>query len=306
MAYKDYYQILGINKNASSEEIRKAYRRLAAKYHPDKNPNDSAAAEKFKEINEAHQVLGNSEKRKMYDQFGEDWKHYKQTGQDFDRSKYAKQKGGERRRYHTNFDFGDIFGRSSPDDLFDILFGQGFTETAGRQKREFNGADLTAEITITLEEAYQGITKLFNTNGQTIKLNIHRGIKDKQILRLPGKGASGFGGGKNGDLLLIIKIIAHPNFQRKENDLYCDLSVDLYTAVLGGKVNLKTLKGTIKVNIPQETEGDKILRLTGLGMPFYNNNRYGDLYVKILVQIPKGLNKKELELFQELKRMREK
>lgn len=305
MTYKDYYSILGVQKAATPEEIRKAYRQLALKYHPDKNKGDKTAEEKFKDINEANEVLSDPEKRKKYDQFGQDWEHYQEAAKDgekFDWSKYARQPGGGQRFEST--DFGDVFGGGEAGDFFEMLFGQPFGGRRGKSVA-MRGADLEAEMDLSLEDAYHGATRMLTLDGQTIRIKVDPGIKDGQLLRLRGKGGAGLNGGPHGNLYLTVKIHEHPDFRREENNLYCDLPVGLYTAVLGGKVEVRTPKGNIKVDIPKETQNGKVLRLKGLGMPYYKEkNKYGDLYVKISVELPKSLSETELGLFSKLAEIR--
>ncbi len=313
MEYKDYYKILGVDKNASAAEIKKAFRKLAVKYHPDKNPGDKTAEAKFKEINEANEVLSDTEKKKRYDTLGENWNSYQQQGgspQDFDWSRYANTGQGGQTFYST--DFGEGFGGGGFSDFFESIFGggfgSGFSGSQGRTSRSvFKGQDMQAELHISLEDAYRGSEKIFEVNGQSIKLKIKPGIQDGQILRLTGKGYAGAQGGKHGDLLIVIRVDKDPNFNRIDDDLYCDLQVDIYTAVLGGKVELNTFKGKIKVNIAKETSNGKTLRLKGLGMPKYGKeNQFGDLYVKIDLQTPKNLSPEEIKLFKQLEGMRKK
>ncbi len=311
MEYKDYYKILGVSKTATQDEIKKAFRKLAVKYHPDKNKGNKEAEEKFKELNEANEVLSDKEKRKKYDELGENWKYYQQSGggdQDFDWSRYANQ-GGRQTQYTYEGDFGDTFGESGFSDFFETLFGGGgFRSGRGRRsakRSSMKGEDLSAEMSITLEDAYLGAEKLFDLNGQSIKLKIKPGIQEGQTLKLTGKGAPGYNGGSAGDLLLRIHILNDPVFERKGNDLHTDLRVGLYSAVLGGKALLKTLKGNINVNIPKESQNGKVLRLQGLGMPLYGkSNQYGDLYAKLNIEIPINLSEKEISLFKELTDLR--
>lgn len=316
MDYKDYYKTLGVDKSASTDEIKKAFRKLALKYHPDKNKGDKAAEEKFKEINEANEVLSDKEKRKKYDELGENYKYYQQSGnagQGFDWSQYANAGGGGRQRTYSfsgGDDFEDMFGGSGGySDFFDMLFGGGFGGTQkkrrGSRTMQSRGQDYQAEMDITLEEAYSGTTRVFKHNHQSIKLNIKPGIPDGQILKIPGKGGSGRSGGPAGDLLIKINVLPHKIFERKDNDLYADLNMDLYTAVLGGKVQFKTLKGVIKIDIAKESEFGKTLRLQKLGMPVYGKtNEFGDLYLKVNVQMPKNLSAKEIKLFSDLQKLR--
>jgi curved DNA-binding protein len=303
MNYKDYYSVLGVAKDATIDDIKKAYRKLALKYHPDKNKGDKAAAEKFNDINDANQVLSDPEKRKKYDQFGADYKRYEEAGAQpggFDWSKYAGGRGGQSHRM-SGEDFESMFGEDSDGDLFEMLFGQREGSRRGRMNRAIKGDDLEAETTLSLDEAYHGSTRLIHLDEQTIRVTIPRGIADGQVLRITGKGVPGWNGGPNGDLFLTIKIAPHIEFARTVNDLHRDLSVDLYTAVLGGKVIAKTMKGPVKVNIPMGTQNNGTLRLRGLGMPVYGKkNEFGDLMVTITVQLPEHLSEQELELFRKL------
>jgi curved DNA-binding protein len=307
MNYKDYYQVLGVARTATTEEIKKAYRRLARRYHPDKNPGDKSAEEKFKELNEANEVLSDPAKRKKYDKFGQDWKQYKDAGGQegqFDWSKFAGRSEGQ--VHYEGGDFADLSGNEDASDFFEMLFGQRVGKGKGKSAFKFRGQDASAEFQVSLEEAYAGTTRLLKLNGQTIRVRIGRGIEDGQILRLAGKGMGGVNGGENGDLYLTVRIADHPEFRRDGKDLRMNLPVGLYTAVLGGKVKVKTLRGNIRVDIPKGTSNGKVLRLTGLGMPEYNGkSKFGDLYLKISVRIPENLSPKELELFKELASLRE-
>ncbi len=313
MEYKDYYKVLGVSKNATKDEIKKAYRKLAVKFHPDKNKGNKEAEEKFKEINEANEVLSDEEKRKKYDQFGENWQYYQQSGQQggFDWSQYANPGGGQQ-YYSYSGDAGD-FGGSGFSDFFETLFGGGgFGGSQSRTRRrgssrsaQLRGEDLSAELSITLNDAYHGAEKIFDLDGQSIKLKIRPGIADGQVLKLGGKGGAGHRGGSAGDLLLKIKVLSDPVFERKGNDLYTNLNVNLYTAVLGGKAPLRTFKGTINISIPKESQNGKVMRLQGMGMPVYGKSgQFGDLYAKINVDIPTSLSSKESDLFKELQKLR--
>jgi curved DNA-binding protein len=307
MLYKDYYQVLDVDKNATSEEIKKAYRKLAKRYHPDKNKNDLAAEEKFKKINEANAVLSDPEKRKKYDQYGRDWKHYQEAGVHpggFDWTKYANQ-GGEQTHYASGADLNDIFGKEGFSDFFEMLFGQGIRQGRGKATFQFRGQDIAASATISMEEAYHGTTRIFQLNGQTIKITIHPGIYDQQKLKLSGKGNLGVGGGDNGDLYLTVHVDRTPDFERKGDHLYCEVPVDLYTAILGGEVNVETMKGNVRLSIPRETEDGKVFKLKGLGMPKPGKKqKYGDLFAKVSIRIPKKLSAREVKLFEELRDLR--
>ena len=315
MEYKDYYKVLGVEKNASQSDIKKAYRKLAVKHHPDKNKDNKAAEEKFKEVNEANEVLSDPEKRKKYDELGENYHHYQQSGgaQDFDWSQYANRGGGGgQRQYSYEGDFGNSFGGGGFSDFFENLFGGGggFGSQQTKSRRSARrasqrGDDFNAEMSITLNDAYSGAEKLFDLDGQSIKLKIKPGIANGQVLKLTGKGSKDQNGGSAGDLLLKIDILNDPLFERKGNDLHTTLSVNLYTAILGGKSALKTFKGTINVNIPKESQNGKVLRLQKMGMPVYGKpNEFGDMYVKLNVEIPTNLSEKEIELYNELDKLR--
>lgn len=303
MTYKDYYKVLGVAETATPEEIKSAYRKFALKYHPDRTRGDKAAEEKFKEVNEANEVLSDPQKRKKYDQFGKDWNHYQEAGAQpggFDWSKYASGQSGKAHRMSSE-ELDAMFAEEGAADLFELLFGQQSGQRRGRKAYTIKGEDLEAETSLLLEEAYHGTTRLIKVGDQTIRVTIHPGIEDRHVLRVSGKGTAGMNGGANGDLYLTVNVASHPDFQRKGNDLYCDLPVALYTAVLGGTTKIKTLKGTVKVNIPKETPNGRVLRLRGLGMPIYDKkNEFGNLYVKVLIQLPDHLDKEELDLFKKL------
>lgn len=304
MDVKDYYKILGVDKNSSPDQIKSAYRKLAMKYHPDKTKGDKSAEEKFKEVNEAYEVLKDPEKKKKYDQFGENWKYYEQAGQqgDFDWSQFSSGGGGGRSYTYSSGDFGS--GDFS--DFFENLFGgMGSGRSArsgGRSSMSFKGQDYNAELSITLEDAYKGNSKTFSFQGNSIKLNIKPGINDGHVLNLNGKGAPGVNGGPNGDLYITIKVEKDPNFERKGNDLYTNLDVDMFTALLGGKAKLKTFKGSININIQAGTQSGKLLKLSKMGMPNYGKpNESGDLYATVMIKIPENISDSGRKKIEELK-----
>ena len=310
MDFKDYYKILGLAKTATADEIKKAYRKLAVKYHPDKNPNNKPAEEKFKEINEANEVLGNPEKRKKYDELGENWKYYQQSGQqpgqgqaqDFDWSKWTTNNGGGSRQYTS----GEQFNEGDFSDFFENVFGGRFSGGKQSQQRTFKGEDYNAEMEVSLEEAYTGTTRQLDLENQKLQLKTKPGLKDGQVLRLKEKGGKGMNGGAAGDLYITVHIQEHPHFKRKGDDLYCDITVDLYTAILGGQALIRTLRNPIKMNIAKETDNGKVLRLKGMGMPVYGKeNEFGDLYAKVNIRLPKDLSAKEIELFKELSNIKQ-
>jgi len=306
MNYKDYYKVLGVPQTATTEEINSAFRKLALKYHPDKNKGDRDAVNKFTDINDAHEVLGDPEKRKKYDQFGADYRQYEQSGAQgggFDWSKYAA--GGQQGHRMSGEEFGSMFSDGEGVDIFELLFGARNGRRRGRRSAAVQGEDLNAETTISLEEAYHGTARLIRIDNQTIRVAIARGIEDQQVLRIAGKGAPGWGGGESGDLFLTVRVAPHSEFHRRGNDLHREIPVELYTAILGGKVLVKTFKGAVKVDIPKETPNHKELRLRGLGMPVFGaTDEYGDLFVTIDIHTPDHLSQQETDLFRKLSTLR--
>jgi curved DNA-binding protein len=318
MDYKDYYKILGVSRDASANEIKKAYRKLAGKYHPDANPDDELAAKKFKDVSEAYEVLRDAEKKKIYDQVGNDWKKYHRAGgtaDDFDWSRYAGNRhqysppGGFRYEHQGNFD--DLFGSGggSPfSDFFDSLFGGGgFTageaDFRGQMRRQ--SQDLQATMEVTLEDIARGAEKTFLLDNNRIRVKIPKGIRSGQKLKLAGRGHQDIRGGKAGDLYIEIREKAHPIWKRSGNDLMIEKDVDLYTLLLGGNIDVKTPRGSVKVKIPELTKPGKSLRLKGQGLPFFKKeNSYGDLLVKLNCDIPSKLTAEERELFGKLKELR--
>lgn len=300
MDYKDYYKILGVEKTATIEQIKKAYRKLAIKYHPDKNPNDKKAEEKFKEINEANDVLSNEEKRKQYDELGENWQHYQQQGGNpNDYAQYARSRQSQGGGYSGNFSGNE----EQFSDFFESIFGKGAAGFGNARHRTYgmDGNDMQAEASITLEEAFNGTSRQINLENQKLNLKIKPGITDGQVLRLRGKGGAGYNGGQNGDLLITIHILPNSRFERKGNDLYLDQPLDLYTAVLGGKIAVNTIDKTLNINIPEGTDSNKVFRLKGMGMPIYDKpTERGDAYVKVVITTPKNLSEEEKRLFREL------
>jgi curved DNA-binding protein len=286
MEYKDYYKILGLKKEATTDEIKKSFRKLAVKYHPDKNAGDKAAEEKFKEISEANEVLSDPEKRKKYDEMGENWQQYAQQGADF----------GQANRQRYSYSGGQDFGGGDFSDFFESVFGGRFNASRGSQK----GSDYSAEVELSLEEAYNGTSRLLEVSGEKLQMKFKPGVKEGQTLRIRGKGGPG-SNGERGDIYVNIHVAVHPHFERKENDLYCEAPVDLYTLILGGKAMIHTLKGTIKIDIPKDAENGKTLRLKGMGMPVFGTEKTGDLYAKVKAILPKDLSEEEIEIFKQLK-----
>lgn len=303
MTYRDYYKDLGVRSSATAAEIRKAYRTLAKKHHPDKNKGAKSAEERFKVISEAYEVLSDPAKRKTYDEFGRDWKNYQKAGasaEGFDWSRYQGNRPTRPAGAGSNeSDAG--FGDPGMNDLFEMLFGQRSASERRRTSYQEKGEELHARTVLTLEEAFRGTTRLIKLNDQTIKVSIKPGIADGQLLRIAGKGGVGSGGGSNGDLYLSVAIAPHPEVQRIGNDLHRDVFVELYDAVLGGKTSVRTLTGKVTVTIPKGAVNGQQLRLQGLGMPVYGKaGEYGDLLVTIGIVLPERLDEHELELFRAL------
>ena len=304
MEYKDYYKILGLTKGATPDEIKKAYRKLALAYHPDKKPDDKRAAQKFSEISEANEVLTNSDKRKTYDQFGQNPKDYQDTGAGSasgpgwsERARRSAGTGGS-----ATFHFAGDQGDGIPDDFFEMLFGQKFSG-GDAKPASFKGTDAVVEAPITLEEAYHGTTRMIVVDRQTIRVKIKPGSADQQILRIPGKGGPGHNG-PAGDLIIRLVLLPHPFYDRRQDDLYCSVPVDVYTALLGGSVKVKTLRGTVSFNVPAETPNGRLLKLGGLGVPLFGGkNNHGDLYARVEIQLPKNLSDEEKELLGRLREL---
>jgi curved DNA-binding protein len=297
--YKDYYKILGVDKKASQDEIKKAYRVLAVKHHPDKNPDNKAAEEQFKLANEANEVLGNPEKRKKYDELGENWQQYEKQGNQQGGNPFGGNQGGQYRYESSGNDpFG---GQSDFSDFFEQFFAGGGRNGGGRTQNR-KGGDYETEMEITLEEAYQGTSRTIQVDNEKLRITTKPGSYDDQQLRIKNKGAKGNSEDNRGDLFVRIKVKNNQDFIRKGNDLYHTQTIDLYTAVLGGEVLVSTLSGQVKIKISEGTQNGKSIRLKGKGMPIYDKKDvFGDFYLEIKVQIPDKLTDKQRELFEQLK-----
>ncbi|GGG39067.1 DnaJ C-terminal domain-containing protein [Hymenobacter glacieicola] len=306
MDYKDYYQVLGLDKAATKDQIKKAYRKLARQYHPDVNPNNAEAERKFKEINEAHEVLSDDEKRQKYDQLGADWQRYQQAGAGwggqgggagFDWSQYA-QGGG-----YNGAE--DPFGGADFSDFFSSMFGGMGGGSQGGSTRPRAGQDYQAELELTLAEAYHGGPRTLTVNGKNLRLTIHPGVEDGQVIRLRDQGGPGRNGGPAGSLYITLRIPPDARYSRTGNDLTMDVPVSIYTALLGGEQVVETLSGPVKINIKPETQNGTRLRLRGKGFPVYRQaGQFGDLYLRLTLTLPQNLSEKEKELFRQLAELR--
>jgi len=297
MEFIDYYRILGVEKTASADDIKKAYRKLARKYHPDLNPNDKEANKKFQQINEANEVLSDPEKRKKYDQYGKDWQHAEQFEQAKQQQQhYQHSPGGGREEFFT----GD-FGNGDFSDFFESLFGGARGSSGQRSKAKFRGEDYQAELQIPLSEAAKTHQQTFTINGKSIRITVPAGIENDQKIKLKGHGGPGINGGPAGDLYITFTIVNNTPFKRKGDDLYITTDLDLYTAILGGEVTVDTLAGKVKLQIKPYTQNNSTIRLKGKGFPVYKQEgQHGDLYITWQVKLPTNLSEKEKALFTEL------
>lgn len=316
MEFKDYYKTLGVDKQADADAIKKAFRKLAAKYHPDKNPGSKAAEERFKEINEANEVLSDPEKRKRYDQLGAHWNDpgFQEgfPGGFGGRPGPGPAGGGRRRaRAFSEEDLGGIFGGGSFSDFFETFFGGagmggGAGPGMGRQGGAWSpqgrpGADYQADVEISLEEAYAGARKVFDINGKKLRLAFKPGIEDGRVIRMEGKGGPGLNGGPDGDLHLRIHVLPHPVFERTGDDLRMPLDLEVQDAVAGRTEEIRTLGGSVKLRVPPATDNGKVFRLKGQGMPVYGRpGEHGDLFVTARLRLPKDLKPAEADFFRKM------
>jgi curved DNA-binding protein len=292
MEFIDYYKILGIEKTALEEDIKKTYRKLARKLHPDLNPTDKEAHKKFQQVNEANEVLSDPEKRKKYDLYGKDWQHADQFEQQRRSQQQSTFSGGPQFSGEAEGDFSDFF---------ESLFGG----SDRRRQTKFRGQDYHAELKLGLTDAMETHPQIFNVNGKDIRITIPAGIENGQVIKLKGYGAPGVNGGPAGDLYITFSIAPHPQFKRSGNDLYTTANIDLYTAVLGGEATIDTLKGKIKLKVNPETQYGTKIRLKGKGFPVYKKEgEAGDLYVTYDVKLPANLTEEQKALFTQLSKLK--
>jgi curved DNA-binding protein len=306
MDYIDYYKVLGVDKSATADEIKKAYRKLARKHHPDLNPNNPEAGKLFQQINEANEVLGDPENRKKYDQYGKDWKHAEQ----FEQAKKQQRASGAQNQGNPFGGSGNPFGggeytsygdEGDYSDFFSSMFGN----RGGSRQAKFKGQDFRASVQLSLTEAYKTHQQTFTVNGKNIRITVPAGIENGQEIKLAGHGAPGANGGPNGDLYISFEITNNTVFTRKGNDLLMNVTLDLYKSLLGGEEIIDTLGGKVKLTVAPETQNGTKVRLKGKGFPVYKKEgTFGDLYVTYQIQIPTGLTAKEKDLFEQLSKER--
>ena len=303
MEFIDYYQVLGVDKSATTDDIKKAYRKKARKLHPDLNPDDKEADKKFQRLNEANEVLSDPEKRKKYDKYGKDWEH----GEEYEKYRQAQQQ--QQRQYSgggygggfNGADFGEAdFGGGDFSDFFESMFG-GQGRSRGRSQAQYKGQDYNAAVNLSLNDAYKTHKQTFSVNGKNIRITVPAGVEDGQVIKLKGQGAPGMNGGPNGDLYITFSVSNTADFKRAGNDLYTTKEIDLYTAVLGGEITVETMDGAIKLKVAPGTQNGAKVRLKGKGFPVYKQEgSFGDLYITYNVALPTTLTDKEKELFTKL------
>lgn len=310
MAYIDYYGVLGVSKTASQDEIKKAFKKLARKYHPDLNPNDPTAKQKFQEINEANEVLSDPEKRKKYDAYGENWKHADEF--EAQKQRYQQQDGGYGGfggmggGYWSSTDGGGFSGNFSGEegefsDFFESLFGSRHGNRRGNSA--FKGQDYNAELHLSLKDAAVTHKQILEINGKKIRITVPAGVADGQTIKLNGQGGPGTNGGPAGDLYITFAIPDDPAFHRERDNLYMPVSIDLYTAILGGEKVIDTLNGKVKLKVKPETQNGTKVRLRGKGFPVYKKEgQFGDLFITYEVKIPQNLTERQKELFREIQK----
>lgn len=301
MEFIDYYKILEIDKSASAEDVKKAYRKLARKYHPDLNPNDVTAKQKFQKINEANEVLSDPEKRKKYDQYGKDWQHseaYEKAQQE------QGQYGGGQQRYSGQADFGG----EDFSDFFESMFGgggaRGGSFSGGARQVKYKGQDIQAELRLNLRDVFSSQKQTLTVGGKNIRLTIPAGVENGQTIKIKGHGGAGVNGGPNGDLYLTFLIQNNTKFKREGSHLFADQDLDIYTAVLGGEVMVDTFDGKVKLKVAPETQNGAKVKLKGKGFPVYKTEgQFGDLFITFKVKTPVGLNETQKNLFVELQKL---
>ncbi|WP_456421117.1 DnaJ C-terminal domain-containing protein [Lutibacter sp.] len=294
MAFIDYYKILGLQKNATENEIKKAYRKLARKYHPDLNPNNKEAEKKFKAVNEANEVLSHKENRKKYDKYGKDWEH----AEHFEKAQKQQRQRSSQQEAYSNFSDSDY------SDFFESMFGGGSSRRTYSSVK-FRGQDYNAELHLELKDVYKTHKRTLTVNGKNIRLTIPAGVKNGQIIKIKGHGGQGVNGGPKGDLHIKFVIKNNTKFKLDNHNLHLTVDLDLYKAVLGGEVTVDTFDGKVKLKVKPETQNGTKVKLKGKGFPIYKKEgSFGDLYITYQIKIPTNLTKREKELFTELSKLR--
>ena len=294
MEYIDYYKVLGLDKNATQDDIKKAYRKLARKHHPDLNPNDKEAHKKFQQINEANEVLSDPEKRKKYDQYGKDWQHAEQ----FEQARQSQQ------QRHGNEKFSGDFTEGEFSDFFSSMFGDMGGGGFRQRQTKFRGEDYHAELQLNLTDVYKTHQQVLTVNNKSLRITIPAGVENEQKIKIKGHGGPGINGGPNGDLYINFHIINNTKFRRDQNDLHTTVDLDLYTAVLGGELIIDTIDGKVKLKINPETQNGSKIKLKGKGFPVYKKEgEFGDLVITFQIKIPTNLTDKQKELFEQLSKL---
>jgi curved DNA-binding protein len=304
MAFIDYYKILGVDKTASDKDIKNAYRKMARKYHPDLNPNDTEANKKFQQLNEANEVLSDADKRKKYDQYGENWQHgeaYAQAQQQQSRQQqsYAGGAGGH------GFEGFSEGGGEDFSEFFQSMFGGGGMGGGARSGRSrqgaYRGQDFNAELHLSLQDIIQSQKQTLTVNGKNIRITIPAGVENGQTIKITGHGGPGVNGGPAGDLFIAFSVANDPKFKRNGYDLQTTMKIDLYTAILGGEITADTLTGKVKLKVKPETQNGTKVKLKGKGIPVYKKEgEFGDLYITYEIELPTNLTDKQKALFEEL------
>ncbi|MDZ4750930.1 MAG: J domain-containing protein [Flavobacteriales bacterium] len=295
MEFIDYYKILGISKSASEMEIKTAYRKLARKYHPDLNPGNKESESKFKEINEANEVLSDSENRKKYDKYGSNWKH----GEEFEKSRRHEKQSSPNQSGQNDF------SNEEYSDFFESMFGGGRSSFTQGQSLKYKGQDFNAELHLELIDVYTTQPHVITVNGEKIRLTIPAGVENGQVIKIKGKGGLGINGGPSGDLYIKFNITNHTQFKREGNNLYQNVDLQLYTSILGGEISVGTFNGKVKLQIKPETKNESKVKLKGKGFPVYKKEgEFGDMIITYHITIPTNLSEREIELINELQKIR--
>lgn len=307
MDVRDYYETLGIARGADQKEIKKAFRRLARQYHPDLNPDNRDAEERFKAINEAYEVLSDPEKREQYDRFGKEWRRYQQAGSEFDWNQWERQQQARPRpgyTYTTSDDMEDLFGEAGYSDFFESLFGQ--AGGGRRTQRPLKGQDIEHPVSVSLHEAYHGGLRRLTKEDRELEVRIPPGVRSGSKIRMRGEGGPGRGGGAAGDLYLVVDLQPHPDFEVIGDDLLTTVELPLYRAILGGEVAVPTLDGRVMLTIPPLTQNGRRFRLRGRGLPHLKEpTRHGDLFARVEIRLPERLSDEERALFERLAALQE-